>query len=85
MIIKIQNLNVQAKSIKGKLFIPESEAFRIQNSKRKGRQLDMDKICNIAEKAFIGGVLHHALVMRQDRRERLTNCSSILSQIEVVK
>ena len=80
-IIRIQNLNVEVVVVNGKMFVPQSEAFRIQSSKRKGKRQDMEKICNFAVKCSIQGRIYHELLLKEDKRERLTNCASILSQV----
>ena len=79
--IKIQGLNIEVKVVGGIKYIPESEAFRIQNNKKKGRQISMEKICDINQKAVIGGRLFHALIMQEDKRENLIKCATTKSSL----
>jgi hypothetical protein len=80
-IVRIQNLNVEVACVNGKMFIPQSEAFRIQNSKRKGRQQDMEKICNFTVKCNIQGRVYHELLLKEDKRESLIACANTIEAL----
>lgn len=75
-IVRIQNLNVEVACVNGKMFIPQSEAFRIQNAKKKGRVQDMETICNFAVRCSIQGRVFHELLLKEDARQSLIVCSA---------
>ena len=75
-IVRIQNLNVEVAIVNGKMFVPQSEAFRIQSSKKKGRVQDMEKICNFSVKCSIQGRIFHELLLKEDKRESLIVCAA---------
>lgn len=85
MKVKIKDIDVDLKVVGDFHYIKEADAFKIQNSIKGRRILKMENICFVSERCWINGTLYHPLKMKIDTRQRLTNCSSILSMVKVAK
>ena len=85
MNIKINNLTVAVKTFTSQStgatqqFISQADAFRIQQSFKKGKVKEMEKICRMDAALKMGNSVMVPLVIAADKRQNLIVCETTKS------
>ena len=83
--MKINNLTIATKTITNPItgtstiLISQAEAFRLQQSFKRGKVKEMSRLIDESFPVKLGGSLFFPLIAIADKREKLTRCSVVLS------
>lgn len=87
MNIKVNNLTISVKTFTSKTtgvttqFISQADAFRIQQSFKRGKLKEMEKICRMEEALKMGNSVMVPLVIGADKRLNLIACETTKSNL----